>query len=113
MATKTKSKDAWRGEFVPRDDFKCACGCALQLTRGDLADAMRVALIVGQNPSPSFNVKRRTATTERAEKPEKPEASESRPCPKCRSAIVTIPTYAVEALTNRGANWPNCERCEP
>lgn len=33
---RSAKEQVFRDQVVPRDQFKCACGCELQLSRGDL-----------------------------------------------------------------------------
>jgi hypothetical protein len=107
---RSKKKKNWRDEFVPRSDFQCACGCELQLSRGDLADAIRCAL--------PFNGKPRTggviytnfgSTVDRKLADE--ELIEKQICTACRYAVVETPVFAAQLLRERGADWPVCSKC--
>jgi hypothetical protein len=104
-----KQKD-WRDELVPRKDFQCACGCDLQLSRGDLADAVRAALPFCGRPR-TWGVTITRASAEQVARVEPPEPSERQLCPGCRYAMVEIPTFAAKLLHDQRAMWPICAKC--
>jgi len=108
--TWAKKKQDWRDRIVPRADFQCACGCELQLSAGDLADAMRCAASFAGRPR-TYGVTYTSFTTpERAKKREE-EPVETQICSECRQVVVEIPTFAANLLRDQGAKWPRCAKC--
>lgn len=105
-----KNEHAWRDEFVSKGEFQCACGCALQLSKGDLADAMRVQARLGAVPR-TYGVTYTNFKSEERRKAEADEPVEKQPCSGCRNAIVELPTFAANLLRSQGAKWPMCEPC--
>jgi hypothetical protein len=105
-----KSKKDWRDEPVPRGDFQCACGCELQLSRGDLADAVRSALAFDGNPR-TWGVTYTTFAAPLESKRDADDLVEKQLCSGCRHAVVELPAFAVELLKTRGADWPKCATC--
>ena len=103
-----KSK-AWRDEFVTPGEFKCACGCELQLSKGDLADAIRVLTPFGGKPR-TFGVTYTVWPNAAARIVDTPEPMEGRPCSSCGD-IVEIPVYAAKLLDERKCFWPLCGDC--
>lgn len=108
-AKRSPKEQAFRDQLVPRDQFACACGCELQLSRGDLLDATLVAARLGGSP--------RTAgvTLTKIFQPlggrvDLPEPTVGRPCSKCGD-IVELPEYAAKLLDDRKCFWPLCSDC--
>jgi hypothetical protein len=106
-----KNERAWRDEFVPKDELKCACGCELQLSKGDLADAIRVIAMFGGKPR-VYGVDIKPKVTEERRKLEAEEPVESQPCPGCRIVMVAIPVFAVGLLQHKKSEWPRCPPCK-
>jgi hypothetical protein len=105
-----KKQDTWRDELYPPEDFKCACGCELQLSRGDMADAIRAALpFAGQPRLWGIDLARRS-NQQRVERAEEPEPVESQPCPKCGDPV-ELPVFAAKLLETKKAAWPTCASC--
>jgi len=107
---RAKKKQDWRDQLVPREDFQCACGCELQLSAGDLADAIRCALPFGGRPR-TWGVMFTSFVQRDERKREAEEPMEKQICSGCRSAVVEIPAFAASLLRDHGANWPRCEKC--
>jgi hypothetical protein len=105
-----KKKKNWRDEFVPRGDFQCACGCELQLSAGDLADAIKAALPFGGRPRTSGVIYTNFATYD-GRRRDDDEPVEKQACAGCRNAIVEVPAFAAKLLRDRGADWPVCPKC--
>jgi hypothetical protein len=101
---------AFRDQPVARSDFKCACGCALQLSRGDLQDAMAAAARIGGAPR-TWGVDISPRASSSAEKRESPEPVVGRPCSKCGD-MVYVPDYAAKLLDERKGMWPFCADCQ-
>lgn len=103
-----RSREAWRQDFVPREEFRCACGCELRLSRGDLADAIACAAKFAGKPrtwgvtlssySSPYGTSREVVVVE------------TRPCPRC-DELVSVPDYAASLLDKVGGAWPICEGC--
>ena len=107
-----KKPGAWRNELVSPGEFQCACGCALQLSKGDLQDAMLVAARLGGNPRVSgVNLKTTQVSMHVHPDASASEPTESEPCPRCQIVMVAIPAYAVPLLRARGSMWPQCAEC--
>lgn len=100
---------AFRDQLVPRNEFKCACGCELQLSRGDLQDAVIVAARLGGNPRTS-GVTFTKFFQPIGGREDAPEPMIGRPCSKCGD-IVELPEYAANLLDERKCFWPLCSDC--
>ena len=107
---RAKKKRDWRDEVVPRGDFQCACGCELQLSRGDLADAIRCAAAFDGRPR-TWGVTYTSFVQKDDRKRADEEPMEKQICSGCRSAVVEIPVFAASLLRDHRANWPRCEKC--
>ncbi len=105
-----KNENEWRDEFVPKGEFQCACGCALQLSKGDLTDAMKVQARLGAVPR-TYGVTYTNFKSEERRKAEAPEPVEIEPCSGCRKVPVEVLSYAAKLLRSQGAKWPMCEPC--
>lgn len=106
-----KNERAWREEFVPKGELQCACGCELQLSKGDLADAIRISAMFGGKPR-TYGVDIKPHATIEQRKLEAEEPVESQPCPGCRITMVSIPAFAVGLLQLKKAEWPRCPPCK-
>lgn len=110
MATANKER-AWREDFVPRNEFQCACGCDLQLSKGDLADALRVAAAFGGKPRTSgVTYTSYQSSPERARVDDEP--IERQLCADCRNTMVELPKFAADLLRSQKAHWPTCASCK-
>jgi hypothetical protein len=112
VTVRLSRRDKERRALIVRD-VGCDCGgehhrCPLQLTRGDLEDAVRLIMIAGPDRR-HVDLRPTPAEVARVTR-EKEEPMETKPCPKCR-APVAIPVYQAAFLTLRVAAWPNCTRC--
>lgn len=109
MKGRSAKEQAFRDQLVPRKDFQCACGCELQLSRGDLLDATLVAARLGGNPR-TWGVDISSKTSPRLAQKERPEPVVGRPCSKCGD-MVYLPDYAAKMLDERKCFWPLCSDC--
>lgn len=107
---RSAKEQAFRDQFVPREDFQCACGCELQLSRGDLLDATLVAARFGGRPR-TYGVTYTSFPQSRASRVDAPEPMVGRPCSKCGD-IVELPEYAAKMLDERKCMWPFCADCQ-
>lgn len=106
-----KNEKAWRDEFVSKGEFACACGCALQLSKGDLADAMRVAARFGGKPRTggvNYTTFPQSIALDRLEENE---PVERELCSGCRNTMVEVPKFAADLLRSQQAKWPKCSSC--
>lgn len=87
--------------------WQCPCGCALQLTRTDLANEWRLIAILG--PTPRKADIRCIGTQSRFEKAAI-EPTEKGVCRSCGSPMELF-VYLAEILRSRRAPWPLCEQC--
>ena len=101
---------SWRDEPTASGDFQCACGCGLQLSRGDLADAIRLALVFDGRPR-TWGVTYTAFPAPRHGKGAPDEPVEKQPCSGCRSVMVELPTFASKLLADQSAPWPRCAKC--
>src|SRR5689334_2916890 len=91
-------------------DFKCACGCELQLSRGDALDAMLVLARLGGAPR-TWGVDISPSRASKLSRIDPPEPQEGRPCSKCGD-MVYVPVYAAKLLDERKGMWPFCGDCQ-
>jgi hypothetical protein len=112
MRNKPSKKESWRDEIVASGDFKCACGCGLRLSRGDLADAMRLMSVFGAAGPRTYGVTFTNFADNTKTKREAEEPTERQLCPGCRFAVVEIPPFAAQLLRDRDAKWPKCLKCK-
>lgn len=106
-----KLRDPAYDEFTRPDELKCACGCELQLSKGDLRDAMIVLARLGGRPR-TWGVDISLKASDRvAERQEPPDPQVGRPCSKCGD-MVYLPEYAAKMLDERKCFWPLCGDCQ-
>lgn len=106
---RARKDDSWRDE-LSTTPFKCACGCELQLSKGDLHDATLVLARLGGNPRTWGVDISPTTSTHAAARQEQPDPVEGRPCSKCGD-MVYLPDYAAKMLDERKCFWPLCGDC--
>ena len=90
----------------PRD-WKCPCGCGLQLTWQDLAKETKLIALLGSAPRA---VNLRSVSPVIAARKEPPEPTTTGTCRSC-GARMAIFTYLAESLKLRGAPWSYCDGC--
>jgi hypothetical protein len=105
---KSRKDDSWRDELYT-DPFQCACGCELQLSKGDMMDATLVLARLGGNPR-TWGVDISPKSSPRAARQEPPDPVVGRPCSKCGD-MVYLPDYAAAMLDERKCFWPLCGDC--